>query len=109
MKDREPLKALAKFVKWSHREPICLLHNCPLDDIVVLILYKAPLKMNESPNNLILYYYDNLNGLCDHFKKYKDCLTEKSELFYALEDILRLLYIEWAKVQDKNTDKSFLG
>lgn len=109
LQDREPLKALQRFINYSHQEPICLLHNCPLDGIVLLILYKAPLDLNEVPNKLILYAYDDLVGMCMYFKRWIDNTKEGNEDRKALNDILRLLYTEWTNQQDENTDKSFLA
>ena len=108
--DRAPLKQLQRFLDYSRREPHCILANCPLDGVVVLIVYKAPLKFNEDSNDFILFIHPSLDELCRYFKRWTENTSEgNKELRKALDDILHLLYREWAQLQDEETDKSFLG
>lgn len=108
--DREPLKQLQRFLNFTRREPHCILAKCAGDDVVVIILYKPPFEMNEEPNKLVLFIHDDLRGLCRYFKRWAENTAEgNKELRKALDDILRLLYMEWAMTEDENTNKSFLG
>jgi len=110
MHDRAPLKALQRFVNYSHQEPVCLLHNCPKDDMVVLILYKAPLGFNQGTNKLILYAYVDLIGLYSYFHRWIDRTKETDkEVFGALNDILGLISHELYEQSNDNVQLDFLG
>jgi hypothetical protein len=108
--DRKPLTQLQNFINWSNQGPHCILANCPIDNVVVLILYKADIELNDPQNKLILFIHEDIAVLCKYFKNWCDNTSKDNKvLSKALNDILRLLYIEWAKNQDPNTDVSFLG
>ncbi len=106
--DRAPLRQLQRFLDYSRREPHCILANCPLDGVVVLIVYKTPLQFNEKPNDFILFIHPSLHELCKYFKRWVDNEPDR-EIRKSLDDILHLLYFQWAQSQDEETDKSFLG
>lgn len=102
--DREPIHALERFIRWGNHESACLLHNCPADDLVVLILYKSPFGFNEKGNNLILYAYNDLRGLIKYFKGWHEATAEANDQIHAaLNDITMLLYHEFVEEEDKNT------
>ena len=63
LRDREPLKALQRFIDFGNNQSICLLYNCPQDNLVVLILYKSPFEFNEGSNKLMLYTHNELQPL----------------------------------------------
>lgn len=95
LKDRKPIYGLQKFLDYSQRKPVCLLHNCPEDNRIVLILYKAPLNFNEEPNNLTLFVYDSLAGLKIYFEGWLRQVKEgDSTVIGALTDIIGVLDFE---------------
>jgi hypothetical protein len=116
MQDREPLKALQRFIDFSHHEPICLLHNCPLDDIVILIVYKEPFGFNMGDNRMVLFVYNDLAGLYDHFDKWRhgnipaSQKVNNSDVYKAIDEILGLISHELInRSHDDNVLSDFLG
>ncbi len=108
--DRGPIKALERFVRFSKREPVCLLYNCEIDNIIVLILYKAPLDFNEAPNVLILFAHSELVFLYTYFDSWIRQTAESNNMLYgALNDILGTIQHELDRIKDKNTQVNFLG
>ena len=88
----------------------CILHNCPEDNIVVLILWNSPFNFNDGDNKLILYADNTLLGLIKYFKKLFDNTSKDTGAIYdALEDITRLLYWRWGEEEDNNTQVNFMG
>jgi hypothetical protein len=110
LKDREPIHGLEKFVKWGNHESALLLYNCPLDDLVVLILYKSPFGFNQKGNNLMVYAHNSLRDMIKYFKSWHEATNDGAESIHlALGDITMLLYSEWSEEHDRNTQTNFLG
>jgi len=110
LQSREPLKQLQRFINFSRMEPHCILAKCTPDKVTILILYKPPFDMNEGDNKLVLFIHDDLRELCKYFTRWVDNTTEgNKEMRKALDDILRLIYYEWAITQDKDVQADFLG
>jgi hypothetical protein len=66
--------------------------------------------MNEGDNKLVLFIHDDLRELCKYFTRWADNSSEgNKEMRKALDDILRLIYYEWAITQDKDVQADFLG
>lgn len=108
--DREPIHGLQKFVNYTRRQPVCLLYNCPFDDVVLILLYKAPLGFNEDDNKLMLFIYDDLRGLYSYFNRWINQTAQTDRNAYgALSDILNAIEHEMTKIRDKNTQTNFIG
>jgi hypothetical protein len=99
LKDNEPLHGLDKFIRFGNHENACLLYCCPLDAMVVLILYKAPFGLNDECNTLMVYAHNDLISMITYFK---GCLAnERNQICTnAYVDILQLLYHEWTNQKD---------
>jgi hypothetical protein len=88
----------------------CLIHNCPEDSMVVVILWNSPFGFNDGDNKLILYADNTLLGLIRYFKKLLDNTSKDTgEIYDALEDITRLLYWRWGEEEDNDTQLNFMG
>ena len=108
--DREPIHALQKYVDFADRQPICLLHDCKMDEIVILIVYKAPFGMNDEQNRLTLFANNDLKGLCRYFNRWNGIVDKSNkELSKSIDEITRLLYFQWTEEQEKNTQTNHLG
>jgi hypothetical protein len=111
--DREPIHALHRFVSFGKRENACLLHNCKMDEQVILILYKAPFGINQGWHRLTMYSSANLRSLCAYFQRWTDVVSEKDnkDMHDALVDVVSLLNYQWACEQDEkdNVQANFLG
>lgn len=108
--DREPIHGLQKFVNYTRRQPVCLLYNCPFDDLFILLLYKAPLDFNEPPNKLTLFAYDDLKGLYSYFNRWiNQTANGDGRLRGALGDILNTIGHEIVKLNDKDVQADYLG
>jgi hypothetical protein len=107
---RKSVRDLQNFIDDSKGLAGCLLINCELDNIMVLILYKSPFDFNGGDNNLIMYADNDLQSLIKYFKNQLAYTPpEAVRIYCALNDITRLLYWEWAQQEDMNTQTSFLG
>jgi len=110
LQDRKPIRDMEKLIRWGTPESALLLFSCPLDDMVVLLIYKSPFGFNEKGNNLMIYAHNNLRDMIKYFKGWHEATLEcNSKIHLALDDILRLLYWEWAKEEDMNTQVNHLG
>ena len=107
LKDREPLHTLDESVKTY--KSICLLYNCSLDGLVILLLYNAPLDFNDTPNKFVLFIYDNLCGLKLYFERWMEQLKEGDvKSFKALNTIVNLIDKE-IDIQMKKTVRDLHG
>jgi len=110
LQDRSIIYDLQDFITDAKGLPGCLLHLSRADYIVVLILYKSPFALNDQGNNLMLYADNNLMGLIRYFKNLLEHTSDKKNTVNgALNDIVRLLYNEWIKIEDKDTLSDFRG
>ena len=111
LKDREPVHALERYIHFSDRKNACLLVCCKEDGIVVLVLYNAPLGLNQGENRLMLYAYNDIPSLCRYFRVLLAHAEDKEkDLINAYNDILRLCYYQWAvNNEDKDVQVDFLG
>lgn len=108
LKDRGPLNALQGCIKASHQESLCLLINPPSHDRVMLVLYKAPMGMNEGANNLILYIHNDIDSLLRYFAgEVVDASESDKDLRGALADIIEVILPVWLKTQDKEVQDMF--
>ena len=109
--DREPIHALQRFVSYGNQETWQYLHRSDMDEIVILILYKCNLGLNDKGNRLIIYVWNDLRGLCGYFQRWMDIVTEKENkpLYLALKDITGLLIYRWACEHENNVQSDFLG
>jgi len=110
LEDRSIIYNLQDLIRDAKELPGCLLHLSRADNIVVLILYKSPFQLNDPGNNLMLYADNNLMGLIRYFKNLLEHTSDKKSIINgALNDIVRLLYNEWIKIEDKDTQSNFRG
>lgn len=108
--DKQPIRGLQKFVNYSNQQPVCLLFNCPFDDLFLVLLYKAPLRLNKEDNRLVLFAYDNLVGLYTYFDRWLKQTTETDGNVYgALSEVLGAIAYELEKIHERNTQADFLG
>jgi hypothetical protein len=109
LSDREPVFVLQRFVKWGNGKSICLLFNCPGDDIVILVLYKSIFGENKNGNKLMLFYHNDLIGLIRYFRPWLDTLEEDNIHFKPVKEITRLLYDQWTELNDNSTQLEWMG
>lgn len=109
LSDREPVSALQRFINWGNGGPICLLFNCPQDNIVVLVLYKSIFGENKNGNNLMLFYHNDLTGLIRYFRPWLDALQENDIHYKPLKEINHLLYDQWTDLQDNSIPLNWMG
>ena len=110
LKDRRVIKQLQRFIRQSRSVPICILHACPADSLVAVILYKAPMDLNEKPNNLIVFTCGDLMELYGYFDRWFKRTSENNKNVYdALDEIIGLLAYELVKEYDNNALTSFMG
>jgi hypothetical protein len=99
LKDRDPIKALDRFVKFSSRQRMCFLFSYPEDSLYMVLLYMAPLDFNEGDNKLVLFAYDNLGALYVYFEKWLGQTAESNKAVHsALKDILYIITQEIDKI-----------
>lgn len=109
LEERNVIHALQNFIADCKGLPGCLLYSRIIDSMVVVILYKSPFAFNDPGNNLMLYADNDLHGLMVYFKNLLDNTSkDKSDINGALTDIMRTLYNEWIKIQDENTQLTFM-
>jgi len=88
----------------------CMLYNCEIDGVVILILYNSPFDFNEGDNKMIMYAENSIRGLIRYFKNQLDHTSpELGNIYHALTDINQLLYWRWVQYEEENTQKNFLG
>ncbi len=108
--DKQPIRGLQKFVNYSNQQPVCLLFNCPFDDLFLVLLYKAPLRLNKEDNRLVLFAYDNLVGLYTYFDRWlKQTAETDGNVYGALSEVLGAIAYELEKIHERNTQADFLG
>jgi hypothetical protein len=108
--DKQPIRGLQKFVNYSNQQPVCLLFNCPFDDLFLVLLYKAPLRLNKEDNRLVLFAYDNLVGLYTYFDRWlKQTAETDGNVYGALSEVLCAIAYELEKIHERNTQADFLG
>jgi hypothetical protein len=108
--DRTTLRDLDTFVRDAQGKPGCLLHACPQDSLVMVILYKSPFAFNDEPNTLMLYAGNDLHELMEYFRNLLEHTSkERSIINGALNDIVHILYAEWIRQADENTQLTFMG
>jgi len=108
--DREPIHGLQRFVNYTRCQPVCLLYNCPFDDLFIILLYKAPLDFNEPQNKLTLFAYDDLRGLYSYFNRWiNQTANGNAKVRLALGEIIDTIGHEIVKMNDKNTQCDFIG
>lgn len=109
--DREPIHALQRFINYGNQETWQYVHKSEMDEIVILILYKAPFGINDKDNRLIIYAWNDLRELCGYFQRWMDMVTEKENkpLYLTLKDITGLLVYQWAIEHDKNAQLNYMG
>ena len=110
MQDRKAIRGMQKLVDDSKELHGMLLINCPLDNMVVLLLINSPFGFNEGDNKLMLYADNSLRGLAKYFKNLLvNTSKAKGDIFHALDDITRYLYFTWVSEEDKDTRANYLG
>ena len=110
LRERKAIRGMQKLVDDSKDLSGMLLINCPLDNMVVLILVNSPFGFNEGTNKLMLYADNSLRGLAKYFKNLLvNTSKAKGDIFHALDDITHYLYFTWANEQDTNTPVNYLG
>ena len=110
LQDKGCIRSLQRYVYMANNGSVCLLYKCSPDNLVLIILFKAPIGFNSEKNNLIVFIHNDLDFLVRYFKQWIDNTSKSNpEVYGALDDILRLLYIEWAKTQDKSVNANFQG
>lgn len=112
LQDKEPIKGLQRFVEYAKNQPVCLLYSCPIDDIYLVVLYKAPMDVNTGDNKLMLFAYDNLTALYHYFDKWiheTSNAESDNNIKGALSDILRVISHELQKIVEKNTLTNWMG
>jgi len=110
LQDRKAINGLQKLVDDSKELSGMLLINCPLDNMVVLLLINSPFKFNEGDNKLIMYADTSIQKLAGYFKKILvNTSKDVGAIYCALDDITRYLYFTWTSEQDKNTRINYLG
>jgi hypothetical protein len=108
--DEEPIRGLQRFVNYSNQQPVCLLFNCPFDDLFLVLLYKAPMGFNERDNKLVLFAYDNLLGLYNYFERWlKQTSETDGNVYGTLSDVLGAIAYELNKIHEKNIQADWLG
>lgn len=110
LQDRKPLKALQRFIDFGNQQSIGLLYNCPPDDLVLVILYKAPFGFNEGTNKLMLYAHRDIMALIRYFKAWFEATSKDNKAYFdALKDITSLLYNQWIEEQEKPSRSDLPG
>jgi hypothetical protein len=110
LNSRHSIRDLQQFIDDSKGNPGCLLINCKNDWMVVLVLYKSPFGFSEGDNTLIMYADNDLQGLIKYFKNQLGHTSpETGKIYNALDDITRLLYWEWVKLEEENTSCNHVG
>jgi len=114
MMDREPIHMLQRFVDFSMRESISLIHKSDMDDITTIIFYKAPLGINYKQNRLMLFEFSDtrwLRWLSSYFQQWLDTVSPKqNKALYGFLDALTVqLIYEWTQEDEKNTLQDFRG
>jgi hypothetical protein len=109
--DREPIHSLQRFINYSNQETNYIFHLSEMDEMAILILYKAPFGINKNDNRLIIFAWNDLRGLCTYFQLWLDVISEKDDrrLYDALKDITCLLTYQLALEHDKNAQTNFMG
>ena len=107
LKDREPLHTLDESVKTY--KSICLLYNCPLDGLVILLLYNAPLEFNDEPNKFVLFIYDNLCGLKVYFENWMRQLKDGDTKSLKALNVITNLIDKEIDIQMKKTVRDLHG
>jgi hypothetical protein len=107
LKDREPLKALQRFINYGNHQRIGLLFNCPLDNLVVLVLYMMPLPTATTRDNKLTIFADReLVFLAKYFLHWldstKETYPEQKDVIKALQEINDLLYSQLNNEKNNN-------
>jgi hypothetical protein len=109
--DREPLRGMDRFLKWGNNGSMLLLYDCPLDDMVILLLYKSPFTPRKSKDRWMLYYTKDIRSMYKYFKSWLNVTYENhDDRTAALTEITRLLIDTWAELPpDKKTPRLTIG
>jgi hypothetical protein len=108
LKDREPLRALQRFINFGNHQRIGLLFNCHLDNLVVLVLYMMPLPTATTRDNKLTIFADReLVFLAKYFLHWldstKETYPEQKDVIKALQEINDLLYSQLNNEKSNNT------
>jgi hypothetical protein len=108
LKDREPLRALQRFINFGNNQRIALLFNCPQDNLVVLVLYLMPLPTTKTRDTKLTIFADrDLVFLATYFLRWldttKETYPEQKDTIKALQEINDLLYSQLNNEKSNNT------